>query len=83
MNTDYAKLDAAILNKIGAAPKQFALINVRDVAEECKRISKEIGTSRSHYGVEPFRILDRRLQALRKSGKILSTGKGWIRTTDA
>ncbi|PXK88206.1 hypothetical protein DMS21_10015 [Klebsiella variicola] len=28
---------------------------------------------------EPFRILDRRLQALRKSGKIRSTSKGWVR----
>lgn len=83
MSIDYTKLDAAILNKIGGPPKQFYLINVRDVAEECERISNEIGKSRSCFGVPPFRILERRLQALRKAGKIQSTSKGWIRAEAA
>lgn len=68
----YEKLDTAILAKIGNEPKRFFLINVRDVAEECERIAKEEGAR------DAFRICDRRLQALRKAGKIRSTSKGWV-----
>ncbi|HDR9163638.1 TPA: hypothetical protein QDB28_004042 [Burkholderia vietnamiensis] len=73
----YEKLDSAILNKIGGYPKRFLLVYVRDVAEECERIAKEDGTR------EAFRICDRRLQALRASGKIKATSKGWVRVSMA
>jgi hypothetical protein len=70
----YENLDKAILNKMGGHPQMFIAINVRDVRAECERIATaEAGK------VEAFRILDRRLQALRKAGKIKSTPKGWLR----
>lgn len=70
----YENLDKAIMNKMGGHPQMFGAINVRDVREECESIaSTEPGKA------EPFRILDRRLQALRKAGKIRSTTKGWMR----
>lgn len=76
-NTKYEKLDSLILNKIGGHPQTFSAICVRDVADECNRIAKEDGTR------EAFRICDRRLQALRKAGKINHTGKGWVREVAA
>lgn len=70
----YAKLDSAILNKIGGNPSPFSQIFVRDVQSECIRIAQEENKS------EPYRILDRRLQTLRKRGVICNvTGKGWVK----
>lgn len=70
----YEDLDKAIMNKMGGHPQAFGAINVRDVREECERIaSAEPGKA------EAFRVLDRRLLALRKAGKIRSTTKGWVR----
>lgn len=67
----YENLDRAIMNKMGGHPQTFGAINVR---EECERIANaEPGK------VDAFRVLDRRLQALRKAGKIKSTTKGWVR----
>lgn len=71
--TKYEVLDLKIMNKIGGQPKPFSSVYVRDVAEECKKIAAEENKP------EPFRILDRRLQALRKAGQIRSTSKGWVR----
>ncbi|MDP9766986.1 hypothetical protein FJP64_14125 [Kosakonia cowanii] len=74
--TKYAKLDDAILQIIGDSPITFSGIFVRDVAQECRLIA---GTEKSKP--EPFRILDRRLQALRKLGVIRNvTGKGWVKS---
>lgn len=72
--TKYELLDSKIMNKIGGHPVPFSSLYVRDVVEECKKIAVEENKP------EPFRILDRRLQALRKAGKIRSTSKGWVRT---
>ncbi|HAT7495371.1 TPA: hypothetical protein ACGASP_003101 [Raoultella ornithinolytica] len=72
--TKYELLDSKIMNKIGGHPAPFSSLYVRDVAEECKKIAAEENKP------EPFRVLDRRLQALRKAGKIRSTSKGWVRT---
>ena len=70
----YSKLDNAIRNKIGGSPVPFAQIFVRDVRDECDSIALEEGNPVA------FRILDRRLQALRKAGVIKSIkGKGWIK----
>ena len=71
--TKYELLDSKIMNKIGGHPTPFSKLYVRDVAEECSRIANDESKP------EPFRILDRRLQALRKAGKISSTTKGWVR----
>ncbi|HBS7279532.1 TPA: hypothetical protein MAQ12_004303 [Klebsiella pneumoniae] len=71
--TKYELLDLKIMSKIDAHPTLFSSLYVRDVAEKCRRIAKDENKP------EPFRILDRRLQALRKAGKIRSTSKGWVR----
>jgi hypothetical protein len=74
----YGKLDALILASIGMQPKPFSAVFVGDVKEECCRIATAADTRKPPFGVEPFRVCDRRLQALRKAGKIVSTTKGWV-----
>lgn len=65
----YTKLDALILAELGNKPKPFnAIFGSAAVYAEC----------RTFLSVrEPFRVLDLRLQALRKAGKIWSSTKGW------
>lgn len=76
----YEKLDAMILAEINSEPRSFtSLRGCRAVMAECERHAKEAGTTRSRYGVDDWRVLDRRLQALRKSGAIKATRKGWVR----
>lgn len=79
---NYEKLDALIINAIGGHPKQFDDIFSRTVKEECERLVKVAGTSpRMPLGVPSYRFCDRRVQALRKAGKIRfvkgSMG-GWV-----
>lgn len=70
----YSKLDKFIIDEIGNSPVPFSLLFIRDsdIANECEQIARK-------EGKEPFRVLDRRLQALRKAGNIRSTTKGWVR----
>lgn len=70
----YTELDRIIMEKIGVTPILFTSCFPDDIPAECKKIAMKEGKS------EPFRILDRRLQALRKAGNIRSTSKGWVRT---
>jgi len=79
MPNKYEKLDDLILHAITHVPKRFAEIYIGTLVSECFRLAE------LEPGKEPFRIMDRRLQALRKAGKIKSTAKGWINTegTDA
>ncbi|MGK6992785.1 hypothetical protein [Klebsiella quasipneumoniae] len=71
----YTELDRIIMEKIGVTPIPFHFfLFPDDIPAECKKIAMKEGKS------EPFRILDRRLQALRKAGNIRSTSKGWVRT---
>ncbi|PFH29083.1 hypothetical protein [Burkholderia sp. JKS000303] len=81
--TKYEKLDALILAAISEEPKKFASINVGQVRTESDLIGRE--ESRPHIcgEVTGWRIVDRRLQALRKAGHIKATGKGWVRAGDA
>lgn len=79
MKTDYAVLDAEILAAIGDTPVKAAALQTRAVLSECRRIAEAASTRRSPFGVSPYRVLDRRLQVLRKAGKIESTTKGWVR----
>lgn len=73
----YKELDRLILNKIGGQPAPFAQIFTRDVAQECRNIAEIEGK----HVLDAFRILDRRLQALRKLGVIRNvTGKGWVKS---
>lgn len=65
---DYSKLDAAILAQIAGGNCKAMGLNAAldDLAREADRDSEE------------FRVIDRRLQALRKKGKIeFDTKKGW------
>jgi len=69
----YENLDQIILNKIGGHPAPFMNIYVRDVFDECEKLST--------HKYEGFRVLDRRLQALKRRGLIRCIrGKGWVRT---
>lgn len=72
----YENLDAAILRRIGTEPTSF---------EELYRFGScvrgyctSIAESEGKESDEAFRVLDRRLQALRKKGLIRSTGRGWV-----
>jgi len=70
----YDKLDEMILKSIGVNPKSFS-----DIYFGAGRGSPEINiecVSIAERGEEPARILDRRLQALRKKGLIIFM-KGW------
>ncbi|WP_432367067.1 hypothetical protein ACRG00_15905 [Cronobacter sakazakii] len=70
----YSDLDTLILNSIGAAPKTFSDIyygvdrDQKDVRQACIELAGKDGA--------PTRVLDRRLQALRKKGLIVFM-KGW------
>ncbi|MFA8393299.1 hypothetical protein ACEPUD_24600 [Burkholderia ubonensis] len=69
--TKYEKLDALILDQVGEKPRRFdSIFAVIEVYAECCTF-KSVR--------EPFRVLDLRLQALRKAGKIRSTSTGWVR----
>lgn len=77
MKTDYGKLDAAILGHI----KNGGNANPMYV-KSCYEIAVLVDHAK------PDRVIDRRLQALRKAGKIKYVGKriagkghGWILTT--
>lgn len=73
----YAKLDSEILSVIGLQPVGFSSIFSRSVSQECLLVSKSEGK----HPLEAFRILDRRLQCLRKLGVIQHVkGKGWVQS---
>lgn len=66
----YEKLDQLILNRIGNRYIPFCDIFEGAIFEECDRLT----------GNEPARVLDRRLQALKKKGLISACrGKGWVK----
>ncbi|KVP59306.1 hypothetical protein WJ91_12580 [Burkholderia ubonensis] len=75
----YQKLDALIIAAIDQTPKKFASINTGDVRQESDRLGREESRPTTFGEVVGWRIIDRRLQALRKAGKIKATGKGWVR----
>ena len=80
MKHDYTELDAAILERIGRGDcPTFTQID----AGECAREADKIVDACKSQGLPPreipiaFRLVDRRLQAMRRAGKIRYTGKGW------
>lgn len=78
----YAELDALILGKINSdTPTPFHKIHFDEDA--CGVADSKVSTLCDILATktgEGFRVLDRRLQALRKAGKIKSVpGKGWIK----
>ena len=72
---DYSKLDKAVLTAIKNGRNTFASINNGKIAAMCD----ELRTHRS----DGFRVLDRRLQALKNAGKISYTNHGGWRSTYA
>ncbi|MBR8234658.1 hypothetical protein K6W26_22870 [Burkholderia sp. AU42008] len=75
----YQNLDALILAAIDETPKKFVFINAGPVRVESERIAQDEATPRTRGEVVGWRVIDRRLQALRKAGKIRSTSTGWVR----
>ncbi|MBJ9731104.1 MULTISPECIES: hypothetical protein [Burkholderia] len=75
----YEKLDALILASIDEFPKKFAAVNTGAVREESERLAREECRPNTFGEVVGWRIVDRRLQAVRKTGTIRSTSKGWVR----
>ncbi|MCL4631577.1 MULTISPECIES: hypothetical protein [Burkholderia] len=75
----YQKLDALILASIDETPKKFVAVNTGAVREESERLAREECRPTTFGEVVGWRIVDRRLQAVRKTGKIRSTSKGWVR----
>ncbi len=75
----YDRLDAAILSAIGNGRATFTQIHsLRSIYSLTTDLSAESWKPRSGT-TEPFRFLDRRLQALRKAGKIEFTGGSWVK----
>lgn len=77
MATDYTALDAAILAAIGE--RQPALFSRLQTAEVRRR---SVALEHTRHDGEAWRVVDRRLQALRKAGRIrYQRGKaeGWVR----
>ncbi len=79
MKHDYAKLDAAILSELTATtPNGFAQLcgNLSAANREANVLS---GPDAFH-GTPSWRLIDRRLQALRKAGRIRYQRKpeGWV-----
>lgn len=72
--TDYTELDAAILERLADGPLPFHALMARKVSEIANRLAKPD----SHGVTTGWRVLDRRLQTLRKAGKITHDRKtGW------
>ncbi|WP_175657945.1 hypothetical protein [Burkholderia vietnamiensis] len=76
----YERLDALIVASIDETPKKFAAVNTGAVREESERLAREECRPTTFGEVVGWRIVDRRLQAVRKTGKIRSTSNGWVRT---
>ncbi|MBU9461330.1 hypothetical protein KTE57_17300 [Burkholderia multivorans] len=74
----FRKLDALILAVIDETPKKFASINTGEVHHESERLAREECRPSTFGEVVGWRIIERRLQALRKAGKIRSTTRGWV-----
>ncbi|AGN89479.1 hypothetical protein Eta_0033 [Serratia phage Eta] len=66
--TDYSKLDSMIIEKIKQGSRTFSQIDGGDVYHEAKRLQTDTGRS-------AMRIIDARLQYLRKKGLIQYTTK--------
>jgi len=80
--SQYAKLDKSILWVLASAgPCSFTELQSGALWAECRHIAESAGTTRSPFGTSPAHVLGRRLQALRKAGKIEYLGakvtEGW------
>lgn len=69
---DYSELDAAIIHTIANWAGDFARINQR-----VKDIAEPLATPDRWGRRNTERLVDRRLQALRKAGRIRYGGRDW------
>ena len=86
MKHDYTKFDSLLLGRIAIQPPvNFTVLCRNDaVSEESARIADEGNACKpARLHTSPCRIVDRRLQALRKAGRIRYQRKpeGWVLTT--
>jgi hypothetical protein len=70
---DYTELDAAIVAALKDGPAKFAQIFDRPTVASSLAPIAELEPS-----TEPWRVVDRRLQALRRFGTVKHTPKGWV-----
>lgn len=76
----YETLDSSILNAIGGAPKLSGAIMAGKVRRECERVAREELEADQRSRATAYRVLDRRLQALKRAGKIKAKiNVGWTR----
>lgn len=69
--SQYEKLDSLIVQRLRQGPMFLHFLCAHEVHSECVRIADATGR-------EAFRVIDARLQALRKAGLIVFNSKtGW------
>lgn len=72
---DYSQFDAHLLSAISGGENRMAVLEQNRVLIELAKpfcINKP-----GSYPQPEWRVIDRRLQALRKAGKIIHDGKAW------
>jgi len=78
MKIDYSKIDASILEVVQKlSPAQFFQI-AASLFKETGELKAQLDARPGAIPVDQFRILDRRLTALKKAGKITFLRKGWV-----
>lgn len=81
MATDYTAIDAAIMKRIGDGARSMGDIDREEVAKLSKAIAdaRNAGIAYKWRQMPSWYVVDRRLQALRKAGKIVFKrgGAGW------
>lgn len=82
MSAKYETLDRLILNSLGGAPNRFGSVACGEALVEANRLDSE---DHSHPAVRKIggdRYVDRRLQALKRAGKVKfvkGPRGGWVR----
>jgi hypothetical protein len=74
---DYTEFDKALLEQI--ATGRNTMMQLDGEASGLRALAKPftLPAPGSRTGCQPFRVIDRRLQALRKKGSIRFNGKTW------
>lgn len=80
--SEYAALDAAILKLIKDGTGQFYEIETHPSVSKLTRPLREASWKPRKGFTDEFRFVDRRLQALRKAGRIGFAGGKWRLTPD-
>ena len=78
---DYTEIDAAILAAMPYAPQFAGLIANPAIKTQAENLAKARGTDRWGRTTPGWRIVDQRLQALRRAGRIrFEHPRGWTVT---